>query len=48
MLKVEYERVPRVCNKMFSLKKLTAVLSSDIKKIYKIRENVDQPTDPIF
>ena len=34
--------------KCFLKKKLTTLLSSDIKKIYKIRENVNQPTDPIF
>ena len=48
MIEVEHERVARVCNNMFSWEKSTALLSSDIQKLYKIRENADQPTDPIF
>ena len=45
MAEAEYERVATVCNKMFSYKKSTTVLlSSDIPKNYKNRQN----TDPIF
>ena len=45
MAEAEYERVATVCNKMFSYKKSTTVLlSSDIPKIYKNRQNTDRPT----
>ena len=45
MAEAEYERVATVCNKMFSYKKSTTVLlSSDIPKIYKNRQNTYRPT----
>ena len=45
MVELEYERVARICDNMFSYKKSTVLLLSGIPKIYKNCENTDRPTD---
>ena len=48
MVEVEHERVARVCSNMLSYEKSTVLLSLDVPKIYKNRENTDQPSDLIL